>query len=348
MISGDSGEHFMTTRRFCAACLTLCVTFAARAETFTVATYNIEHFEGLFEAYRLSKLPGVKDDPNPVLKEMVEEERRQNTEDQWEVATVIRDASFDPDVLVIQEGCTQSNLRYFNKQWLDGKYEAAVVFPTNTDRNQHLGVMLKPGFKILARRDRYHQEKDVVPNDRGNLLFARGPAFVLIETPSGYRCWVGVTHQKSKSGNSVEVTAWRNREAKRTHEIMRELARSGPEDVILLGDMNDEIGEDEFEKDPKSGGDTIATLVGPREHGFVLVTEQLARSGEISFGGYQNSKYRGFIDHAVTTPGMKDQIEGVSVFKGGLAPAASDHYPVIVKIRSDEPAKGRPAREPKQ
>jgi endonuclease/exonuclease/phosphatase family metal-dependent hydrolase len=309
----------------------------ATAETFTVATYNIEHFESLFAHYRLTREPAVKNDPNPVLKEMLEEERFQNMEDQWEVATVIKDAAFNPDVLVIQEGCSQSNLRYFNKQWLDGMYETAIVFPTNTDRNQHLGVLLKPGFKVLARRDRYHQEKDAVPNERGNLLFARGPAFVLVETPGGYRCWVGVTHQKSKSGNDVEVTAWRNREAKRTHEIMRELAQSGPEDVILLGDMNDELGVDEFEKDPRSGGDAIATLVGPPQNGFVLVTEELARSGEISFGGYQNSKYRSFIDHVVTTPGMKGQVESAHVFKGSLAPAASDHYPVIVKVRSDEP-----------
>ena len=133
------------------------------------------------------------------------------------------------------------------------------------------------------------------------------------------------------------MTAWRNREAKRTHEIMRELQKAGPEDVILLGDMNDELGVGEFENDPKSGGDTIALLVGPPQDGFVLVTEQLAKSGEISFGGYQNSKYRSFIDHVVVTPGMKDQIEDVKVFKGSLAPAASDHFPVVVKVRSDEP-----------
>ena len=316
----------------------LCLACAARAETFTVATYNIEHFESLFAHYRLSKEPSLKQDANPLVKKMLEEERFQNMEDQWEVATVIKDEAFNPDVLVIQEGCSQSNLRYFNKQWLDGMYEAAIVFPTNTDREQHLGILLKPGFKVLARKDRYHQEKDTVPNERGNLLFARGPAFVLVETPTGYRCWVGVTHQKSKSGNNVEVSAWRNREAKRTHEIMRELQKAGPEDVILLGDMNDELGVDEFEKDPRSGGDAIAALVGPPEDGFVLVTEQLAKSGEISFGGYQNSKYRSFIDHVVTTPGMKGQVEGVQVFKGSLTPAASDHYPVIVKVRSDESA----------
>lgn len=317
--------------------IVLVLAAGAGAETVTLATYNVEHFEGHFRAHRLSKeLPDARK-TDPLVKDLLEEERRQNDEDNWEVAQVITDRRFRPDVLVIQEGCSQSNLEYFNKRWLQGAYATALVFPTNSDREQHLGMLLKPGFKVVERRDQYHREKDAVPNEYGDRLFARGPAFCLVETPGGYRVWVGVTHQKSKSGNSVEVTAWRNREAARTHEIMRELERQGPDDVILLGDMNDEIGPDEFEADPKSGGDTVATLVGPAENGFLLVTEALAKSGATSFGGYWNPKFRSFIDHVVATPAMKDQIEGVGVFRAGLARVASDHFPVYVKIRSDDP-----------
>lgn len=324
--------------RHLAVCLVLFGASAlSRAETITVATYNIEHFEERFEAYRLSKLEESKS--SELIKQMVETERRQNEEDQWEVAQVISDPGFNPDILVIEEGCSQSNLRYFNKRWLNEAYQTVIVFPTNTTRNQNLGMMLKPGFRILARKDRYYEEKQTIANERGSLLFARGPAFCLIETPSGYRFWVGVTHQKSKADDSVEVTAWRNREARRTHEIMRELQKAGPTDVMLLGDMNDDIGLDKFEQDPGSGGDSIANLVGPPQDKFVLVTEALAKSGEISFGGYWRTNHRSFIDHILTTPSMKDQIEKVGVFKGSLAAAASDHYPVFVKVRSD-PAPG--------
>src|SRR5215207_3939091 len=87
-----------------------------RAETFTVATYNIEHFESQFEAFRLSKTPEATG--SELVKQLLEEEKRQNEEDQWEVAQVILDKDFSPDVLVIEEGCSQSNLRYFNKRWL--------------------------------------------------------------------------------------------------------------------------------------------------------------------------------------------------------------------------------------
>ena len=317
------------------------LTGPANAETVTLATYNVEHFESHFRAHRLSKELSDAQKADPLLKDLLEEERRQNNEDNWEVAQVITDERFNPDVLVIQEGCSQSNLEYFNKRWLGGAYGTLVVFPTNTDREQHLGILLKPGFKLVERRDQYHREKDAAPNERGGLLFARGPAFCLIETPSGYRFWVGVTHQKSKSGDGVEVTAWRNREAARTHEIMLELQREGPADVVLLGDVNDEPGVAGFEADPKSGGDTVARLVGPPADGFVLVTEALARSGEASFGGYWNAEHRGFIDHVVATPSVKDQVEHVGVFRDSVARVASDHFPVYVKLRSDEPARAR-------
>lgn len=312
--------------------------FPTPAETVTVATYNVEHFESHFTGYKLGKTPEAKKDG--LLKEMIADERRQNDEDNWEVSRVITHPALNPDVLVIEEGCTQANLEYFNKRWLRDAYATVIVFPTNSERDQNLCLLLKPGFKVIERKDQYYMEKDTVRNDRGSRLFARGPAFTLVETPGGYRFWVGVTHQKSKSGNSVQVTAWRNREAKRTHQIMLELQKAGPDDVILLGDMNDELGVGEYEDDPASGGDSIANLVGPPADKFFLATEALAASGKISFGGYWNPKFRSFIDHVVVTPSMKDQIESVDVFTGALAPAASDHYPVFVKIRSDAPAKG--------
>jgi endonuclease/exonuclease/phosphatase family metal-dependent hydrolase len=351
----------------------LCLGGVASGETVTLATYNIEHFQDNFRAHELSKkLP--RDIQDPVLKELLASEREGDDEDNWEIAQVITHPNFNPDILVIEEGCTQDNLDYFNKRWLNNAYATAVVFATNTDRDQHLAMLLKPGFRLLAKRDQYHLEKDTAANGRGDRLFARGPAFCLIETPAGYRFWVGVTHQKSKridfgkeQADAIyaanpgvpraqveqkiaaeklrlarDAAAWRNREAKRTHEIMRELEKAGPDDVILLGDMNDELGEDEAEK--QAGGDAIAALVGPASDGFVLATRPLAEKGEFSFGGYFRTEFRNLIDHAVLTKGMKDQVQSVGVFKEGLTPVASDHYPVYVKVRSDEP--GRTTRVP--
>ena len=347
----------------CGIGLILILGAAASGETITLATYNIEHFQDNFRAHELSKkLP--RDVSDPVLKELLASEREGDDEDNWEVAQVITHPEFNPDVLVIQEGCTQENLEYFNKRWLNNAYATAVVFATNTEHDQHLAMLLKPGFKILEKRDRYHLEKDTVPNERGDRLFARGPAFCLLEGPGGYRFWVGVTHQKSKgifytkeqadavraanpgaTPQQVEqkiaedkarlardAAAWRLREARRTHEIMLELEKTATNDVILLGHMNDDLGQDEAEK--QAGGDAIATLVGPPADGLVLATGPLADKGEFSFGGYYRTQFRNLIDHVVVTKGMKDQVKGVGVFKGGVAAVASDHYPVYVKIET--------------
>lgn len=315
------------------------------AEDIKLATYNIENFREHFEAHRwrgnattrqiAEQLPP---DARERFEELLANERRQNDEDNWELAQVILDKELNPDILVIQEGCDQKDLEYFNKRWLNGAYETVIVFATNSTRGQTLGVLLKPGFKVLEKRDQYHQEPDPVPNPRGERLFARGPAFALVQSPSGYKFWVGTTHQKSKGGNNVDVTAWRNREAKRTHEIIVELSRQGPEDVILLGDFNDEPGIQEFEM--AGGGDTVANVLGPPEAGLVLATKPLIEAGQISFGGYWDTRYRSFIDHIITTGSVRDQIRDVKVFQGSLTRVASDHYPVMIQITADPVSAG--------
>lgn len=365
-------------RTYLVALVALFIAGTARAadEVVTVATYNVEHFQSHFYAHELTgKLSQEKKD-DPDIKEMLYQLRHANDLANWETAQVITDPAVNPDILVIEEGCTQDNLEFFNKRWLDGAYATAITFPTNTgERNQHLNMLLKPGFKVLKRNDQYHLEKDTVEHARrdgeaeGNRLFARGPAFCLVQSPSGYTFWVGVTHQKSKligfgreeeaavrkanAGQSkAEIEAkvkaakdaagkstaeWRNREAKRTHAIMKELAAGGDsDDVLLLGDMNDDLGQDEYEK--LAGADAIDLLVGPAADGFALVTKPLIDKGEISFGGYFKPDYRSFIDQVIATPAMKGQVTDVHVYRDGLAKVSSDHYPVVVKFRSD-PAK---------
>ena len=342
--ANPTGLQMLLIRRTLVVLFLLCGVSRGADEVITLATYNVEHFNDHFYAFDLSKKLSKEKKEDPDIKEMLYQLRNKNDEDNWETAMVIDEVK--PDILVIEEGCTQSNLEYFNKHWLHDAYQTVIQFPTNTDREQNLCMLLKPGFKILQRHDEYHLEKDTGGNERGNLLFARGPAFCLVQTPAGYKFWVGVTHQKSKYGNSLEVTQWRNREAVRTHQIMLDLQKQGPTDVMLLGDMNDELGEDELEKQLNSGGDSIANLVGPASDQFVLVTGQLAKNHQDSFGGYWNPKYRSFIDHVIVTPTMKDQVRKVEVFYGSLAPAASDHFPVFVKLHSDGTPEDAPTIAP--
>src|SRR4051812_18775050 len=245
----------------------------ARAEDIKIATWNIGNFHQHFAP---TSQP-IQD------RDLARWVREHGEKDNWVAAQVIKDPAFNPDVLVIEECCEQDELDRFNKnkEWgLGGAYETVIVFPTNSERHQQLGLMLKPGFKVVERRDQYYLEKDPGGgNERGDRLFARGPAFCLVQSPGGYQFWVGVTHQKSKSGNSVDVTKWRIRECARTHQILKELEHSGKGngDVLFMGDMNDELGYQEFEQE--AGGDAIAALVGPKEDGLVLETKPLIDAG---------------------------------------------------------------------
>jgi endonuclease/exonuclease/phosphatase family metal-dependent hydrolase len=326
--------------------LALAMIYIARAgaETITVTTYNIEHFADHFEGRRLTTRKVAKESDD--AKEMVAFIKKANDEDNWEVAETMLDPKVNADIIVMQECCGQADLEWFNHHWLKDAYEKVTVFPTNTERDQNVAMMIKPGFKVLETKDDYYKELDPVKKhivikrkgepdviDDSPMLFARGPAFVKIQSPGGYVFWVGTNHMKSKFGNSGDVTAWRNREAVRIHQIMVELSKAGPSDMIYLGDCNDENGLDgEFEKD--NGGDTIANLLGPESDGFVLETKPLLARGEISFGGYSRPEHRSFIDHVFASPTMAKNVKGVSVFHDHLADVASDHYPVTVKIEA--------------
>jgi endonuclease/exonuclease/phosphatase family metal-dependent hydrolase len=97
--------------------------------------------------------------------------------------------------------------------------------------------------------------------------------------------------------------------------------------------MNDELGFQPFEME--AGGDSIANLVGDPKDGLILATRKLIDDGQISYGGYWKSNFRSFIDQVIVTPGVKDQILEVKVIQDGLAKVASDHYPVLLKIKPD-------------
>ena len=332
----------------CCLCVGLCVLTApvAWAEDITVATYNVELFDHHFMAHHASTQPIAKE---PAAQEILAELRKKNDEDNWETAQVILDPKFNPDILVLEEACDQDDLRFFNRRWLNDAYETAITFPTNSDRHQNLDLLMKKDFKILERKDKYYLEPDPVGNARGSRLFARGPAFVKVKTPGGYVFWVGVTHMKSKrydndaissQGNEeevrkgrIEVTKWRNREAIRTHQIIKELEKAGPKDVLLLGDMNDSLGMDEYE--PQGGGDAIMNLVGPPADGLVLLTRPLAEQHQNSFNGYWRDRFRELIDHAICTPSMKHEVVDVKVFQDNFTAVSSDHFPVMVKLKTN-------------
>jgi endonuclease/exonuclease/phosphatase family metal-dependent hydrolase len=301
-------------------------TIAAAGQTVRIMTYNVENFRQNFLAFQVNKTT----QPNwpPAALELIARERREDDEENWEVARTITDVS--PDIWLLQEGCDKSDLEYFNREFLKGYFETVHVFKTNTDRVQNTAILLKPGFKVLEYKEDYHDEPDTGDvNPLFDKLFARGPGFALVQAPDGSKFWVGTNHAKSKAGdNGVPVTQWRNAEAVRTNQIINELRKAGPKEVFFLGDMNDELGMDQYEKEV--GASAIELIGGKGDTALEILTKPLVDRGEISYGGYRRGDHRSFIDHAFATPEAAKWVQSVYVFRGDLADVASDHFPVVV------------------
>src|SRR5687767_1120287 len=161
-----------------------------QAETIRITTYNVEHFNNNFMASRLTaekfQAKADTDEEKEYFKSVQEYVKKKNDEDNWEVAQTILDPKVNPDIIVLQECCNEKDLNYFNDRWLKKAYATVIVFPNNSgeDRVQNVAMMLKPGFKVLEKKDQYYLEKDPVANERSDRLFARGPAFVKIQAPS--------------------------------------------------------------------------------------------------------------------------------------------------------------------
>ncbi len=317
---------------------------ATTGQTIRVATYNIEHFMRMFDQARMPERS----------RDMGEFYR--DDEDLYEVARVIKLPTMRPDILAIQECCSQAMLERFNAERLGGAYAFVKVFPGNV-AGQFLGMLARPGFEPLEVRDQYFKDVDPVDDpqvrpakrhahlDKDNLLFSRGPAFVKFRVPGGKDLWVGVTHAKSKYGNSSAVTRWRFREIERSRAICEELLRTGDTDLLLLcGDFNDDFGMDPIEQE--LGRDAIATMLeGEATERLVCLTKKLAEA-PAALASYhceiKPRRYRSFIDHFFASPAAAALVKEVRLIDDPIAAVASDHYPVVAVLVPPSVSPGEP------
>jgi endonuclease/exonuclease/phosphatase family metal-dependent hydrolase len=300
--------------------------------TIRVATYNVEHFMRMFDQ---ALMPQRSRNRTELFRD---------DEDLYEVARTMSLPEMDADIVGLQESCSQEMLERFNRERLGGRYQTVIVFPSNSD-GQYVALLAKPGFTVLDRRTDLSGENDPVRDPgiesyrrRGGFegrLFSRGPGFVKFRTPSGHRIWVGVTHVKSKAGNSEAVTRWRIREIKRTREICGQLLAQGDADgVIMLGDFNDDFGRDELEQ--AVGADAVAQmLAGTGAQKMVSPTRELARRRP-NLATYhceiKPRRYRSFIDHIFLTPALAGHVQRTYVVDDPIAAVASDHFPVVIDL----------------
>ncbi len=307
-------------------------------EELRVATYNIEHFMRMFDQEQMP-------DRSRNLTELFRDD-----EDLYEVARTLRLERMNAHVVAIQECCSQGLLERFNERRLGGQYAFVKVFAGNV-AGQYLAILAKPGIEPLEVRDQYHLEADSVDDPQlrrvkeraglaaKNLLFSRGPAFVKFKTPGGNVLWIGVTHAKSKYGNSPAVTKWRIRELKRTRQICAELiAKGGTDHLLLCGDFNDDFGMDDVER--TVGADALAAMLeGDASQKLVCVTRPLVLANP-QLASYhceiKPARYRSFIDHVFASQATAKLVRQVYLADDPIAAVASDHFPVVTVLRFGE------------
>jgi endonuclease/exonuclease/phosphatase family metal-dependent hydrolase len=294
-----------------------------------VATYNIEHFMQMFDQVLMPERSRER-------QELYDDE-----EDRYEVARTLE--GLDADIVGIQECCSQEMLEWFNREDLGGRYAYVKVFPSNV-AGQWVGMLAKKGFRAIQERS-FAGEVDPVRDGRlerikgdaglweKNLLFSRGPGFVLFEAPSGERFWVGATHVKSKYGNSEAVTAWRIREVKRTREICHELLAEGKTDkLVMLGDFNDDLGMDYHERKLRADAVAVMTADDSKLTSLTFPLAQADANRSTYHCEIKPPRYRSFIDHIFVSPAMAGWAGKVAIFDDPIAAAASDHYPVWAEL----------------
>ena len=289
-------------------------------ERVKVATYNVEHFMRMFDQQQMPERS----------RDMTEFYR--DEEDQYEVARVISLPQMDPDIICIQECCDQEMLEAFNNEMLGGKYSFVKAFNGNSD-SQTLAMMAKKGFEPV-KIDEYYQMKDAEYRDGTNPLFGRGPAFVKFKTPAGNMLWVGTTHPKSKSGDSVNIVKWRGRQVDALRSFCESYLEAGDKYVILQGDFNDSFGMDNNEN--KAGLDAVAQmLLG--EQKMKCLTKKLQDQGINTYHcKIKPPKYRSFLDHIFVSQQLAGKVENVKVIDEPIAEVASDHFPVVVTYNLPE------------
>ena len=101
----------------------------AGEQSVRLMTYNVENFNQNFMAFHVNKT--TQPDWPPAALELIARERKEDDEENWEVARTITDVR--PDIWVLQEGCDLADLKYFNKEFLKDYFETVHVFATNTD-----------------------------------------------------------------------------------------------------------------------------------------------------------------------------------------------------------------------
>ncbi len=288
----------------------LCASSAGAAETFTIATYNVENYLDAPSGTRKAKPP----------------------ESRAKIRECIK--AIHPDVLALEEmGGTNALMELRASLKSEGVDYPHWEHVSGWDTNIHVAVLSR--FPIVARRP-HSQDAYLLQGRR--LHVSRGFAEVDIQVNAGYTFTLFVAHLKSKRPiPGSDEAEMRLQEATILREKIDARLKASPNaNIAVVGDFNDT-------KDSKG----VRTLIG-RGKTKLVDTRPSERNGDTIpahnpahdpptitwtyFYGKEDSYNR--IDYVLLSPGMAREWNrgGSYVFRTSNWGLASDHRPVVVEI----------------
>lgn len=282
----------------------LFIAISLRAETLTVATYNVENYG---PANRMTEAGYRKDYPKP------EPEKRA-------LRAVIR--GVNADVLVLQEMGAQAYLdelrRDLKAEGLDYPHAALA---TAADADRHLAVLSKRPLKsVVTHTDlqfTYFGGKETVK---------RGLLEATVSTESG-DVTIFALHLKSRFTERPDDPQSAVRRAGEATAIRDRVLTRFPNPTtarfIVLGDCNDSRSSKASTFLQKRGKTVISTIVPATDS-----------RGELWSHAYRREESYSRVDQIFVSPGLKAAVNGGvgGIYDGDGVREASDHRPVLITL----------------
>ncbi len=284
--------------------LSLVLACALRAETLTVATYNIENYG---PADRLTDAGFRKDYPKPEAEKQA-------------LRRVIR--ALDADVLVLQEMGAQPYLdelrRDLKSEGLD--YPHATL-ATAADADRHVALLSKRALRDVKTYDALE-----FPYFGGKERVKRGLLEVTLATAAGDVTLFAV-HLKSRFTERTDdpMSAIRRAgEATAIRDVvLKRFPAPGSARFVILGDCNDGKTSRALAHLEARGQTTIALLLPAADS-----------RGEAWSHAYRKEESYSRVDQILVSPGLLGAVRGgaAKIYDGDGVREASDHRPVIATL----------------
>ncbi|HWA85856.1 MAG TPA: endonuclease/exonuclease/phosphatase family protein [Opitutus sp.] len=299
MTTGQTGRRFL-----CALLLNFLCQSGLRAETLTIATYNVENYDA---TNRMTEQGFRKEYPKPEAQK-----------------TALRRVlhGLNADVLVLQEMGTAPYLeelrRDLKAEGLDYPHAMLLEGP---DEVRHVAILSRRPFTSVVQHTMLQ-----FPYLGGREKVKRGLLEVRTATAQG-ELTIFALHLKSRftdRPDDPQSALRRLGEAVAIRDaVLQEFPDPARARFVIAGDFNDDKASKPLQRILERGKTVIAALVPATD----------AR-GETWTHNYRRQDNYTRVDHILVSPGLVNSVRGsaAKIYDGAGVAEASDHRPVVVTL----------------